>query len=48
MGVSDPVIRQTSLEDFLLTLGKPLVLGSVDIPGSTRHVDVDAMVELVP
>ena len=48
-GVNEPVIRQTSLEGTsLLTLGKPLVLGSVDIPWSTRHVDVEATVEQVP
>jgi type II secretory pathway component GspD/PulD (secretin) len=49
VGGQDPIIRQTTLEGTsLLTLGKVLVVGSVDIPGSTRHVDVDAMVELVP
>jgi type II secretory pathway component GspD/PulD (secretin) len=48
VGAQDPVIRQTSLEDTsLLTLGKPLVLGSLDIPGTTRHQDVEVEVELV-
>ncbi len=38
VGPQDPVIRQTTLEGTsLLTPGKPLVLGSLDIPGSTRH-----------
>jgi type II secretory pathway component HofQ len=42
----DPVVRQTTLANtsFLLP-GKPQVLGSVDVPGSTRHVDIDVMME---
>jgi type II secretory pathway component GspD/PulD (secretin) len=46
VGPQDPVVRQTILEStsFLLP-GKPLVLGSMDIPGSTRHLDVDVMME---
>jgi type II secretory pathway component GspD/PulD (secretin) len=49
VGGQDPIIRQTSLEGTsVLTLGKPLMLGSVDIPGSTRHLDVEVMMELVP
>jgi type II secretory pathway component GspD/PulD (secretin) len=48
VGAQDPVIRQTSLEGTsLLTPGKPLVLGSLDIPGSTRHQDVEVVSELV-
>jgi type II secretory pathway component GspD/PulD (secretin) len=48
VGAQDPVIRQTSLEGTsFLTPGKPLVLGSVDIPGSTRHLDVEVVMELV-
>jgi hypothetical protein len=30
-----------------LTLGKPLVLGSLDMPGTTRHMDVEVVGELV-
>jgi type II secretory pathway component GspD/PulD (secretin) len=48
VGAQDPVIRQTTLEGTsLLTPGKPLVLGSLDIPGSTRHQDVEVVSELV-
>jgi hypothetical protein len=48
MGPQDPVIRQTSLEGTsFLTPGKPLVLGAVDIPGSTRHLDVEVVMDLV-
>ncbi len=44
----DPVIRQTVLEGTaILTPGKPLVLGSLDIPGSTRHQDVEVVMEVV-
>ncbi|GGA79229.1 hypothetical protein GCM10011507_33080 [Edaphobacter acidisoli] len=45
--LQDPIIRQTVLEgSAFLTSGKPLILGSLDIPGSTRHMDVD--VEMDP
>jgi hypothetical protein len=48
VGVQDPVLRQTILEGTsFLVPGKPLVLGSVDIPGSTRHLDVEVMMEQV-
>jgi type II secretory pathway component GspD/PulD (secretin) len=49
-GVSSqlPVIRQTTLEGTSTLLqGKPLVLGSVDVPGSTRHQEVEVVSELV-
>jgi type II secretory pathway component GspD/PulD (secretin) len=45
----DPIIRQTSLQgSSFLTPGKPLILGSVDVAGTTRHIDIDVMMELVP
>jgi len=50
VGPQDPVVRQTILEStsFLLP-GKPQVLGSLDVPGSTRHMDIDVMMEpIVP
>jgi type II secretory pathway component GspD/PulD (secretin) len=48
VGLQDPIIRQSSLEGTsFLTLGKPLVLGSIDIPGSTRHLNVEVMMEQV-
>jgi hypothetical protein len=48
VGTQDPVIRQTTLEGTsTLVLGKPLVLGSLDIPGSTRHQEVEVFSELV-
>ena len=47
-GVVEPVIRQTVLEGTsLLQPGKPVALGSLDVPGSTRHLDVEVVVELL-
>jgi hypothetical protein len=47
-GVQDPIIRQSLLEETLfLIAGKPMVLGSIDIPGSTRHLDLEVMMEQV-
>jgi type II secretory pathway component GspD/PulD (secretin) len=49
-GVSakDPVLRQTVL-DLVATLepGKPLVLGSIDVAGSTRHEEIAVVSEVV-
>jgi type II secretory pathway component GspD/PulD (secretin) len=48
-GVQEPVIRQTSLKGAaFLTPGKPLMLGTIDIPGSTRQLDVEVMMEQIP
>lgn len=48
IGTQDPVIRQTTLEGTsTLVQGKPLVLGSLDVPGSTRHQEVEVVSELV-
>jgi type II secretory pathway component GspD/PulD (secretin) len=48
LGSQDPIIRQSLLEGTsFLTAGKPMVLGSIDIPGSTRHLDVEVMLEQV-
>jgi len=44
IGANDPVIRQATLENTaLLTLGKPVMLGSLDVPGSTRHLDIEVV-----
>ncbi|MCU1323133.1 MAG: hypothetical protein JWM43_2782 [Acidobacteriaceae bacterium] len=48
VGSQDPVIRQTLLEGTsFLTLGKPVMLGALDIQGSTRHLDVEVVLEQV-
>ena len=48
IGAQDPVIRQTKLEGVsTLAPGKPMVLGSLDIPGTTRHEEIEVVSELV-
>jgi len=43
----EPIVRQTVMEGTsFLRMGKPLMLGSLDVPGTTRHLDIEAMVEL--
>jgi type II secretory pathway component GspD/PulD (secretin) len=49
VGPQDPIIRQTDLQGvFYLTTGKPLLIGSIDVPGTTRHLDVEALIETLP
>ncbi len=46
VGPQDPVVRQTTLANTsFLQPGKPVVLGSLDVPGSTRHIDIDVVME---
>lgn len=48
MGPSDPVIRQTMLEGTsLLVTGKPQMLGSLDVPDSTRHLDIEVEMDVI-
>jgi type II secretory pathway component GspD/PulD (secretin) len=48
IGPTDPIVRQSVLEGTsLLTLGKPMVLGALDVPGSTRHLDISVVAEQV-
>ncbi|MGA3044992.1 MAG: hypothetical protein ABSD67_00090 [Terracidiphilus sp.] len=48
MGPQDPVVRQTVLEvTSALAPGKPLLLGALDFPGSTRHQEIEIVAELV-
>jgi type II secretory pathway component GspD/PulD (secretin) len=45
-GVAEPVIRQTVLEGTSnLTLGKPVMLGSIDVPTTTRRFDIAVVLE---
>ena len=47
-GPQAPLIRQTTLEGTsTLVQGKPLILGSLDVPGSTRHQEIEVVSELV-
>jgi type II secretory pathway component GspD/PulD (secretin) len=48
LGAQDPVIRQTKLDGVaMLTQGKPVALGSLDIPGTTRREVIEVVSELV-
>jgi hypothetical protein len=43
-----PIVRQAMLENTaVVPLGKPVMLGSLDIPASTSHLDIGLVVELV-
>jgi type II secretory pathway component GspD/PulD (secretin) len=47
-GIQEPVVRQTVLEGFsLLTLGKPVMLGTIDVPNSTHHFDIAVVLEQI-
>ena len=48
IGVQDPVVRQTVLEaTSALTPGKPVVLGTMQMPNSTRQVEIAVTAEAV-
>jgi type II secretory pathway component GspD/PulD (secretin) len=48
VGAQDPVLRESRLEGTsTLTPGKELLLGSVEMPGSTHHWEVAVVAELV-
>lgn len=49
VGVQDPIVRQTVFDGVsTLAPGKPLVLGSLDIPGGTRREEIQVAAEDVP
>jgi type II secretory pathway component GspD/PulD (secretin) len=49
IGVEDPVFHQTTLEGTAtLVPGKPLILGSLDIPGTNRRQQVEVVSEAIP
>ena len=42
----EPIFHQSLLEgSSIIVAGKPLTLGAVDVPGSTRHVDIEVVAE---
>ena len=48
VGAQDPIIRQTWLEAIVsVTPGKPLALGAVDLPGTTKRFEIEVVAELV-
>lgn len=47
-GVTEPVVRQTVLQGTsFLKLGKPVMLGSVDVPNTTHHFDIAVVLDEV-
>lgn len=49
IGAQDPILHQTVLDvSARLVPGKPLTLGSLDLPGTTQHEEVQVTVEPVP
>ena len=48
-GIVEPIIRQAVLEGTAILLpGKPVSLGSLDVPGTTRRIDVEVVADLLP
>jgi hypothetical protein len=48
LGTQDPIVRQSKLEGTsILTPGKPLILGSMDLSSSARHLDIEVVMETV-
>jgi hypothetical protein len=47
-GVTEPVVRQSVLDGTsVLTLDKPFMLGSIDIPNTARHMDIAVLIEQI-
>lgn len=47
-GVDNPILRQTSLDNTsIVSVGKPLVLGSISIPGMNQQEQIEVTVEPV-
>ncbi len=48
MGMQDPIVRQTTIEATSdMTSGKAMVIGSLDIAGTTRSQEIEAVAELL-
>jgi hypothetical protein len=46
---NDPIVRQMVLDNTAqLHVGTPVTLGSLDIPDTTRHTEVEVKVEVLP
>ena len=46
MGKDDPIVRQTQVDGVTnLAPGKPLNIGGIDVPGSTRHIDIEVTLQ---
>lgn len=48
VGAQDPIVRQTKWEGASpLVEGKPVLLGSLDVPGTTRHREIEVLAERI-
>jgi hypothetical protein len=48
-GTQQPIVRQASLRgESFLAPGKSQPLGSLDIPGSTSHLQIEVLMEPLP
>jgi len=48
IGVQDPIVRQTMMEAVSdVKPGKSMLLGSIDVPGTSRQQNVEAVAELI-
>lgn len=46
IGLQDPIVRQTTIDSTSdMTSGKAMVIGSLDIPGTTRRQEIEAVAE---
>ena len=49
VGLQDPIVKQSSVKSTLLVpIGKPVMLGSIDLPGTTHHLDIEVTAEQLP
>lgn len=47
-GLPDPIIRQTVLNNAsIVPVGKPLLIGSIEMPGTNKHEQIEVTVEAV-
>lgn len=45
----NPMIQQTMLQGvYLVPLGKPTPLGTLDLPGTTHHLEIEVLLEKAP
>lgn len=49
IGIQDPVFHQSTLDSTAILLpGKPVILGSLDLPGTNRRQQVEVVAETIP
>jgi len=49
IGPHDPIVHQTVIEGVTaFTLGKPLVIGSLEVPDSTKRMEISVVAETLP